>query len=177
MNKKIMKNVLNKSFFNSPAEIVAEELLGKYIVASSGKGEISLMINEVEAYTGSDDLACHAARGKTERTRVMFGPAGFFYVYFVYGIHWMLNVVTGEEGYPAAVLLRGAGDICGPARLTKFLGIDKRLNGKRAEPLNGLWFEDHGVEINSDQIKRTPRIGVSYAGSVWAKKPLRYVLA
>lgn len=171
-----MKKVLTRLFFNRPAEIVAQELLGKFIISDCGKGEISLMINEVEAYTGPDDLACHASRGKTDRTSVMFGPAGIFYVYFVYGIHWMLNVVTGRKGFPAAVLLRGAGKMRGPARLTKFLKIDKKFNGKSAKPVNGLWFEDRGVRIKPEQIKRTPRIGVSYAGPMWSKKPQRYLV-
>lgn len=171
-----MRNVLNQAFFNRSAETVAQELLGKFIVSNCGKDEIALMVNEVEAYTGPDDLACHASRGKTDRTRVMFGPAGVFYVYFVYGIHWMLNVVTGEEGFPAAVLIRGAGEMRGPARLTKFLGVDGKFNGKTAKPIDGLWLEDRGVKIKPEQIKKTPRIGVSYAGPVWAKKPLRWVL-
>ncbi|MBI5413529.1 DNA-3-methyladenine glycosylase [Candidatus Peregrinibacteria bacterium] len=171
-----MKKVLNQAFFDRPAEIVAKELLGKFIISNAGKDEVSLMINEVEAYTGPDDLACHASKGKTGRTQVMFGPAGFFYVYFVYGIHWMLNVVTGKKGFPAAVLIRGAGDIHGPARLTNFLKIGKEFNGKSAEPANGLWFENRGVIIKPGQIKKTPRIGVDYAGRVWAQKPLRFLL-
>jgi len=81
---------------------------------------------------GPDDLASHAARGRTKRNKVMFGPPGMFYVYFVYGMHWMLNVVTGPVGYPAAVLIRGIEGIQGPGRLTKALRINGNLNGRAA---------------------------------------------
>lgn len=167
---------LAHAFFNRPADIVARELLGKFIVSNSGGEEKALMINEVEAYVGPEDLACHAARGKTERTKVMFGRAGVFYVYFVYGMHWMLNIVTGKEGFPAAVLIRGAGEISGPAKLTKYLNIGGSFNGKTANPENKLWFEDRSFKVENSQIVKTPRIGVAYAGPVWAKKPLRFLM-
>lgn len=152
---------------------VAPELLGKFLVRKIGPKEIALMITEVEAYDGPQDQASHAHRGQTKRNRVMFGPAGYFYVYFTYGRHWMLNVVTGPKNYPAAILIRGTDKIDGPARLTKFLKIDRQLNGKKAEKKNRLWFEDRGLKIG--QIKRTPRIGVFSAGPVWAKKKYRFV--
>ncbi|MBI2057379.1 MAG: DNA-3-methyladenine glycosylase [Candidatus Yanofskybacteria bacterium] len=167
---------LPQNFFNRPTLIVAKELLGKYIVRKIGKKEMALMITEVEAYDGLKDKASHASRGKTERNQVMFGEAGYFYVYFTYGMHWMLNVVTGLKNYPAAVLVRGTKEILGPARLTKFLKIDKKLNGKKAEPKTGLWFEDRGVKISDKQISRTPRVGVVYAGLIWSKKKYRFLL-
>ena len=104
----------------------------------------------------------------------MFGPAGHFYVYLIYGMYWMLNIVTGEKDYPAAILLRGAGPICGPGRLTKTLNIDKHLNGKLISPENGLWIENHGNI--SPEIISTPRIGIDYAGPKWSQKPYRFVL-
>lgn len=168
--------ILKKPFFARPTVQVAQDLIGKFVVAAHNGGEKVLMITEVEAYVGPDDLACHAARGKTSRTEVMFGPPGHFYVYFVYGMHWMLNIVTEREGYPAAVLIRGAGEILGPARLTKFLQIDRRYNGLAARPENGLWFEDRGFVTSPRAIKKMPRIGVHYAGPLWAKKPYRFVL-
>jgi len=171
-----MRKVLTKTFFNRKTLTVAQELLGKYLVRKIGKREVALKIIEVEAYDGPGDLASHASHGKTERNKIMFGPASNFYVYFTYGIHWMLNVVTGPKDYPAAILIRGAGDISGPARLTKFLRITGKMNNKPAEPMSGLWFEDRGELINKRNIKRTPRIGVNYAGEVWAKKPYRFVL-
>jgi len=90
-------------------------------------------------------------------------------------MHWMLNIVTGEKGYPAAVLIRGAGDFDGPAKLTKALHIDRVLNGKPASGTSGLWMEDRGIKVLPSQIRRAPRIGVAYAG-IWAKKPYRFVL-
>ncbi len=171
-----MKTILTPKFFNRPTLQVAKELLGKYLIRKIDGKETSLLITEVEAYDGFKDKASHASRGKTLRNEVMFGSAGYFYVYFTYGVHWMLNVVTGEKGYPAAVLIRSAGEISGPARLTKFLKIDKSLNGKKAGRENGLWFEDRKVEAKPQQIIRTPRVGVEYAGAVWANKLYRYLL-
>ena len=104
----------------------------------------------------------------------MFGPAGHWYVYLCYGMHWMLNVVTGREGLPAAVLIRGAGVAVGPGRLTKALGIDRRHDGQKSGQAAGLWLEA-GPSVPRRQIERTPRIGVDYAGE-WAAKPLRYVV-
>jgi DNA-3-methyladenine glycosylase len=171
----IKRDVLDADFFAQPALVVARQMLGKYLVRRMPDGDVALPILETEAYVGPHDLACHAAKGCTPRTAVMFGPPGVWYVYFVYGIHWMLNVVTGEEGYPSAVLLRGAGPWNGPAKLTKALHIDKQLNGQPAVPESGLWIEDRGERISAARISKTPRIGVDYAG-VWAAKPYRFVV-
>lgn len=165
-----MKRILKQDFFNRSTLKVAEELLGKYLVRKYRGKFISAMIIEVEAYDGPKDKASHASRGMTPRTRVMFGPAGHWFVYFTYGMHWMLNVVTGKEGYPAAVLIRGVEGVSGPGRVTKFFHIDKRSNGRMADKKSGLWIENRGVKIKGVKIKRTPRIGVLYAGSYWSKK-------
>lgn len=133
------------------------------------------MITETEAYVGPHDLASHAARGRTERTEVMFGPPGTLYVYFVYGIHWMLNVVTGPAGYPAAVLIRSVAEITGPGRLTKALGIDGRFNRLAAGEPAGLWFEER-AGARPPRIARSARIGVAYAGPIWSKKEYRFTL-
>jgi DNA-3-methyladenine glycosylase len=133
------------------------------------------MIVETEAYDGMRDLACHARNGKTKRNAPMFDKAGTIYVYFTYGMHWMLNLVAREENYPAAVLIRALGDVSGPARLTKKLRIDKRLNYKLLGKQSGLWIEDRGVGIKKRDILRTPRIGINYAGK-WAEKSYRFVL-
>lgn len=171
-----MKRVLGPDFFNRPALTVARELIGKYLVRRVGSKVVALMITETEAYFGFDDLGSHASRGKTVRNTPMYMEAGTIYVYFTYGMHWMLNLVCGRKEYPAAVLLRGAGEVVGPARLTKFLQIDKSLNtlpmGKKA----GLWVEDRGVLVPPRQIKKTPRIGIPNRG-VWTSKPWRFVLA
>lgn len=168
-------HVLGQSFFARPTCTVAREMLGKYLVRKMQGKEYVYMITEVEAYDGPHDLASHAAKGRTKRTEVMFGPAGHWYVYLCYGIHWMLNIVTGPDGHPAAILIRGVEGVKGPGRVTKKLAIDKRLNAKVAHPTSGLWVEDRGVDIPRSKIKCTPRIGVSYAKE-WAQTPLRYVI-
>lgn len=169
-----MHKTLDEDFFDRSTLLVARDLIGKYLVRKVGGKEIALMITETEAYDGPNDLACHARSGKTKRNFPMFEEAGTIYVYFTYGMHWMLNLVTGEKEYPAAVLVRGAGEVVGPARLTRALKIDKMLNTKKLGRLSGLWVEDRGVHIPSSHIKRTPRIGISYAGR-YAKKPWRFV--
>lgn len=172
-----MKHILGQKFFKREAPAVARELLGKFLMRRFESGElVEMMINEVEAYDGFEDKASHAHRGKTLRNAVMFGSAGFWYVYFCYGVHFMLNIVTGEEGYPSAILIRGAGEVKGPGRLTKFLKVDKSFNCKEAVADSGLWIEDRGIRIDFARVKATPRIGVAYAGPVWAKKEWRFVV-
>ena len=170
-----MQSVLDSEFYARPALAVARELLVKYLVRQLGGEQVALPIHETEAYIGPHDLACHASKGRTPRTEVMFGPAGHWYVYLIYGIHWMLNIVTESEGFPAAVLLRGAGPSDGPARLTKALAIDKQFNFQPAAVSAGLWIEDRGERVARSAVRRTPRIGVDYAGP-WAAKPYRFVL-
>jgi len=174
-----MRKILNTSFFNRPTLTVAEDLLGKFIVKKVGRKEISAMITEVEAYDGFEDKASHAHKGKTERNEIMFADAGYWYVYLVYGMHDMLNIVTGEKDYPAAILIRGiefeGKKISGPGKLTKFLKIDRSFNKKKADKKTGLWIEDRGIWFLDSQIKKTPRIGVDYAGAC-AKKLYRFIL-
>src|SRR3989344_3016714 len=134
-----MKKILPQSFFNRPTVLVAQELLGKFLVRRVGKRKIAVMITETEGYDGFKDKASHAHRGKTARNSIMFGEAGHWYVYFTYGMHWMLNIVTGPEKYPAAILIRGVEGINGPARITKALHINKLMNGKLADRETGLW--------------------------------------
>lgn len=180
--------ILPQSFFRRPVLTIAPELLGKLLVRTLPDGGVTkLRINEVEAYDGEKDLACHASRGKTERTKVMYEPGGVWYIYLVYGMYHMLNIVTGVAGYPSAILIRGAGpvnkasrcygvqEISGPGKLTKHLKIDRRLNTKKSERQSGLWIGDDGHTVHPRAIERTPRIGVDYAG-VWAKKPYRFTV-
>ncbi|MFA5058009.1 MAG: DNA-3-methyladenine glycosylase [Opitutaceae bacterium] len=155
---------------------IARSLLGKFLVRAMPRGPVAAMIIEVEAYDSARDQACHARHGRTARNAVMFEPGGVWYVYLCYGVHEMLNLVTGPRDYPAAVLIRGLAGMSGPGRLTRALGIDRRLNGAPATPAGGLWIEDHGVRLPRGAIRATPRIGVDYAGPVWAKKPWRFVL-
>src|SRR3989344_4993889 len=114
-----MAKILKQNFFNRPTIAVARELLGCFLCRRINGKVIRLKITEVEAYDGPRDKASHASRGKTKRNTPMFGKAGQFYVYFTYGIHWMLNIVTGPKDYPAAILIRGVEGISGPARITK----------------------------------------------------------
>jgi DNA-3-methyladenine glycosylase len=169
------RSVLPADFFDRPADRVARELLGALVVVRGPDGRPTRhVVFETEAYLGAHDLACHGSKGMTRRNAVMFGPAGRWYVYLCYGMHWMLNIVTGPEGVPAAVLIRGAGDFIGPGRVTRALGIDKSFDGLAASRPTGLWFET-GELISPRRITRTPRIGVGYAGE-WAEKPLRFVV-
>lgn len=169
-----MLHVLPNSWFERDTETVARELLGKSLVFCMQNKEIFLPITETEAYVGSHDLACHASKGRTARTEVMFGPAGHWYIYLIYGMYDMLNIVTREEGYPAAVLIRGAGEYNGPGKLTKGLGITRNLNTHIAAPESGLWIEDGGIIVPEEEIDITARIGVDYAKE-WSAKPYRYV--
>jgi DNA-3-methyladenine glycosylase len=162
-------------WFDRPADRVAKELLGSWLVVRTDAGLERLIVTEAEAYLGRHDLACHGSKGMTRRNASMFGPAGCWYVYLCYGMHWMLNIVTGKPGEPAAVLLRGAGHLSGPGRLTRALGIDRSLDGCPATPTGLAWFEDSGIKVPRQRISRTPRIGVGYAGA-WAQRPLRFVL-
>jgi len=156
---------------------IARALLGTILVRSGdGRPTTRHVITETEAYHSEQDLACHASKGRTLRTDVLFRRGGIWYVYLCYGIHEMLNLVVGPDGFPAAVLIRGLHDVTGPGRLTKALGIDRTLNGKPAHPDSGLWLEDAGLHVPDRGIEATPRIGVDYAGAVWAAKPWRFVL-
>lgn len=172
----VMNKVLKQDFFNRDTKVVASELIGKYLVRKIGKKEEARMITETEAYEGFEDTASHAFKGKTKRTEIMFGPAGYFYIYLCYGMYYLLNISTREVGYPAAVLVRGVDGINGPGKLTRLLNIDKKLNGRKSEKGTGLWIEDRGVKIPKSKIKRIPRVGVNYAGKLWAGKKLRFVL-
>lgn len=173
--------MLPNLFFNRKTLVVAKELLGKYLVRKVNGKVIREKIIETEAYVGPHDLACHSSRGRTVRNTPMFGEAGTIYVYFIYGMHWMLNIVTEKKNYPSAVLIRGTRHFKGPAVVTKNLKIDKNLNGKLLGRKSGLWIaapavaSSEGRKIKS-KIVETPRIGVSYAGEKWAKKPYRFLL-
>ncbi len=167
--------VLSKSFLKRPTLIVAKDLLGKYLVRRADGKIQRFVITEVEAYDGFKDKASHASRGLTKRNAPMFGEAGRWYVYFTYGMHYMLNIVTGPKNYPAAVLIRGVLGINGPARVTKYLKIDKKFNNKKAILKNKLWLESNPNFKNLKfKIENYPRIGVNYAGPIWSKKKWRF---
>jgi len=164
---------LERLFFQRDVLEVAPELLGKTVVRQFGNGTISrFAITETEAYSGDGDLACHASKGKTSRTEVMFREGGLVYVYLIYGMYWMLNVVTGAEGEASAVLIRGLQGISGPGRVGKALQLDKSFYGEDLATSERIWIED--TENHPDFIT-SPRIGIDYAGEPWVSKPWRYV--
>lgn len=165
------------SFFNRPTVDVARDLLGCYLVRRRGMKVERRMITETEAYDGFRDKASHAHRGKTKRNEVMFREGGHIYVYFTYGIHWLLNIITGPAGYPAGVLIRGVEGLKGPAVLTKALGITGALNGKLLSEEAGLWIEPRHPDAPEPKIKKSPRVGVDYSGPFWSKRHYRFYLA
>jgi DNA-3-methyladenine glycosylase len=171
--------VLPRTYFSRPTVDVARSLIGKYLVRDNGQGLMAGKIIEVEAYVGPEDKACHASKGRTARTEVLFGPPGHAYVYLCYGMHEMLNVVTERDGFPAAILLRAVEYdgmlIDGPGRLTRAFGIDRRLNRCDLTAGQSLWFEDRGESLPRGALKTYPRIGVDYAGE-WARKLWRFRL-
>jgi DNA-3-methyladenine glycosylase len=154
--------------------VLARWLLGKVLVRTMDGQRSEHFITEVEAYHGEQDLACHASKGRTKRTDVLYRAGGCWYVYLCYGIHEMLNLVTGPEGHPAAVLIRGLDSINGPGRLTRRLKIDRSLNGAPADPASGLHLEDAGKKTPRGSVQCGPRIGVDYAGPIWMEKPWRF---
>jgi DNA-3-methyladenine glycosylase len=181
---------LPRSFYEQATVDVAKQLLGKYLVRNHPQGVTVGRIVETEAYIGPHDLACHASHGRTPRTEVMFGPAGHAYVYFVYGVHYMLNLVTEAFNHPAAVLIRALEpidgielmqtrrktekrrDLCsGPGKLCQAFAIDRSLN---AADLCGdiIHVEDRGAPV--PKLLAKPRIGVDYAGK-WKDKPFRFL--
>ena len=170
---------LPRDYFNRQTVRVARSLIGKYLVRVIDGRTLAGKIVEVEAYVGSEDKACHASKGRTQRTDVMFGPPGVAYVYLIYGMYHCLNVVTEREGFPAAVLIRAIdidGELIdGPGRLCRSLQIDRSLN--RADLTAGefLWFEDRGVAVGRKDVETYPRVGVDYAGE-WTKKLWRFRL-
>ena len=193
---------LPRAFYARPARVVAQALLGKKLVRLLNDRRLSGIIVETEAYCDGEelDLACHGERANnaqpTPRTAVMFGPAGYAYVYFTYGIHWLFNVVTGQTGQPNAVLIRALQPVegidlmtehrggrplplltNGPAKLTQALAIDKSHNETNLCRVDGvIWIED-APAVPQSQIVTGPRIGLGKTPEPWLSIPWRYWLA
>lgn len=164
---------LNEDFFNRDCLEVAPDLVGKLIVRKlDDNSYIKMRITQTEAYRGEDDKACHASKGKTNRTQTMYMAAGTIYVYICYGIHYLMNIVTEKEGIPQAVLIRCCEDNEGPAKLTKSLFVDKSFNGESIIENSKIWLESDGYQ---PLIKTAPRVGIDYAGEEWKNKPWRYI--
>jgi DNA-3-methyladenine glycosylase len=163
---------LDRAFFNRDALVIAPEILGKALVrVMPDDTRLVLPVTEVEVYRGMDDRANHASKGMTERNRVMFGQGGIIYMYLIYGMHWMLNIVTGEEGTPEALLIRGIGEIEGPGRVTKHLSIGRDFYGEDLGNSSRIWLEDRPFVEN---FTTGPRVGINYAGEPWISMPWRF---
>jgi DNA-3-methyladenine glycosylase len=165
---------LLKEFFARDVLDVAPEIPGKLLAIRLNEGSVGrFMITEVEAYRGTEDRACHAFKGRTLRTEIMYNEGGYLYIYLIYGMYWMLNIVTGGKDNPQAVLIRGVEGYPGPGLLTKSLGIDRSYYGEDITRSDRIWLEDPG-EIHV--VKIGPRIGIDYAGKYWKERPWRYYL-
>lgn len=181
--------ILPPSFYAQPTLIVAREILGARLVRILDGTRLSGMITEAEAYIGEEDQACHARAGRTKRNAVMYAQPGHAYVYFTYGMHWMLNAVTDKDGFPAAVLIRAievlegreivvarrhGRDTKGPAKVTQALGIDSALNGANlCDPNAGLWIEE-GEPVPPEELVAGPRVGLFSVPEPWKSKPWRF---
>jgi len=173
--------ILKRNFYKQDTLNVAKRLLGCFLVRKIGNKIIKGMITETEAYIGEDDLACHASKGRTPRTEVMYGEAGRAYIYMIYGMHHCLNIVTEKKNFPAAVLIRGLANISewktnrrewiktsdvsnlnGPGKLCKFFKTDRKLNDADITKKDKLWVES-GLKIKNSNIKKSKRVGIDYA--------------
>lgn len=191
----INKNTLPASFYDREVTDVARDLIGRRLVRKWKGGVLAGIIIEAEAYRGEDDLACHAHVGKTKRNAVMYGQPGLAYIYFTYGMHWLLNCVCGPEGYPAAVLLRsilptdglkviaerrhqrGPAEWCnGPAKICQALDLDSRLNGTPLYLQDGVLRIEEGIPIPGELIQTSPRVGLGATPEPWLSKPWRFYI-
>lgn len=160
---------LTYDFFHRPCEAVARDLVGKLLHCNDNV----LRISETEVYCGEGDTACHASKGRTKRTEVMYLEAGTAYIYLCYGMHWMLNIVTGEKDHPEAVLIRACTEAPGPGRLTKQLGITGTLNRDNVVISDTLWLEDDGFSCS---IETGKRVGIGYATQEDQDRLWRFIL-
>jgi DNA-3-methyladenine glycosylase len=184
-------NLLPRNFYNRPTLTVARGLIGARLVRILDGVKLAGLITETEAYISQRDLACHAKAGRTARTAVMFEEPGHAYVYFTYGNHWMLNVVTERVGFPAAVLIRAiqpvervdimmerrnGRDTFGPGKLCQAMGITKIENGvDLTETSGGLWIEA-GVKVRNSLVTKGPRVGLNNTPEPWLSKPWRFLV-
>lgn len=180
---------LPRKFYNRPTLIVARELIGARLVRILDGVKLVGIITETEAYIGETDLACHAKAGRTPRTAIMYGEPGHAYVYFTYGNHWMLNVVTEREGFPAAVLIRAiqpiegvevmlerrnGRDTLGPGKLCQAMGITKSENEVDLTGTTGsLWIEP-AIKVPDSRVTKGPRVGLNNTPEPWLSKPWRF---
>lgn len=168
---------LSRDFFCRDVLEVAPDLIGKVLVRKFENGEtLRLVINETEAYRGEEDLGCHASKGRTSRTEVMYHKGGLVYVYLIYGMYWLLNFTTGRPNHPQAVLIRGSKEVSGPGRIGRKLKLDKSFYGEDVIISDRLWVEEpEDNNTLTTQISALPRIGIDYAGNYWSQKPWRFL--
>ena len=162
-------NRLPYEFYHRPCDAVARDLVGKVIVHKNTR----LRISETEVYWGENDTACHAHRGRTKRTEVLYADAGTIYVYLCYGIHWLLNIVTGDIDDPQAVLIRACVEAPGPGKLTKALGITGEYNRQSILETPDFWIEDDGFRCETDA---DTRVGIGYASAEDQARLWRFIL-
>lgn len=168
MNKRI-----DAEFFHRDVLEVAPDLVGKILVHRLPDGtELRERIAEAEAYRGEEDKGCHASKGRTTRTELLYGESGVIYVYLCYGMHWLMNVITGDKEQPQGVLLRAGERFDGPAKLTKNMKIDGSFNGASLMNNKDIWFEDDG---SRPEITTAPRVGIDYAGEYWKDIKWRFI--
>ena len=164
---------LDRAFYIRDVLEVAPDLIGKDLVITGTDGSVSKFeIIETEAYRGKEDIACHASKGKTVRTEVMYRDGGRIYMYFIYGMYWMLNVVAGKEDNPQAVLIRAVDGYDGPGKLTRGLNIGRDFYGEDLTVSERIWIENRNRKIS---ITTSPRIGIDYAREPWKSLPWRYI--
>ncbi|OJV40547.1 MAG: 3-methyladenine DNA glycosylase [Bacteroidales bacterium 36-12] len=165
---------LPPDYFRQDAVTLAKSILGKTLVRVWDDGTQSrFIITETEAYMGEEDLACHASKGRTKRTETLYADGGVIYVYLIYGMYWMLNIVSGTENHPQAVLIRAFSKLYGPGRIGKKLQLDKSFNGEHICNSQRMWIED-APEITN--FTASPRIGIDYAGEYWKNIPWRFTV-
>ena len=160
------KNRLTQSFFTRDVLQVAPELIGKILVRQFDDGSIKkYRINEIEIYRGEEDLGCHASKGRTSRTEVMYHLGGKIYVYLIYGMYWLLNFVTGPDDHPQAILIRGMDHFNGPGKVGRELKLDKSFYGESLITSNRIWLESDNYTARYEEL---PRVGIDYAGEHWS---------
>lgn len=168
-----MAKRMGRRALSRPAQQLAPELLGKLLCRRTDLGVFKYRIMETECYCGEEDTACHASKGKTPRTRVLYEKGGTSYVYLCYGMHALFNVVSGKEGHPEAVLIRGVEGYNGPGKLTRAMEIDRTLNEEDMTVSHKLWLEDDGYR---PAYVRARRVGIDYATQEYRDVLWRFIV-